>query len=119
MKVKLDENLPVRVAAIVAAHGHDVDTAVDESLAGADDPTVSAVATEADRLVLTLDRGFGDVRRYPPGTHAGILVLRIEDQSVSAVATAVEGLLDVVDLDGLTGCVAVYFDGNLRIRRPS
>lgn len=119
MKVKLDENLPVRVAAIVAGRGYDVDTAVDEGLAGADDLTVSKVATEAGRLVLTMDRGFGDVRRYPPGTHAGILVVRIEDQSAPAVADTVEGLVDAVDLDGLSGCVAVYRHGNLRIRRPS
>lgn len=67
MKVKLDENLPGSSAPIFAEAGHDADTVEEEGLAGSDDPT----ATEVGRLVVTLDRGFGDVQRYPPGSHAG------------------------------------------------
>lgn len=119
MKVKLDENIPSRVGAILADAGHDVDTVVDEGLAGADDPTVSAAATAEERLVVTLDRGFGDIRRYPPGSHAGILVLRVDDQAAPAVTHAVEQLLESVDLEELAGCVAVFRDGDLRVRRPA
>ncbi len=119
MRVKLDENIPSRVGVIVADAGHDVDTVVDEGLAGADDPTVSAAATAEERLVVTLDRGFGDIRRYPPGSHAGILVLRLDDQAAPAVARAVEQLLESVTLDELAGCVAVFRDGDLRVRRPA
>jgi NADPH-dependent ferric siderophore reductase len=63
-----------------------------------------------------MDRGFGDVRRYPPGSHAGILVLRLDDQAAPALAAAVEDLLDSVD--DPAGCVAVYCDGDVRVRRP-
>lgn len=119
MRVKLDENIPTRVGAIVADAGHDVDTVVDEALGGANDPAVSAAATAAERLVVTLDRGFGDIRRYPPGSHAGILVVRVEDQAAPAVARAVEQLLESVALDDLAGCVAVFRDGDLRVRRPA
>ncbi|MDQ3931836.1 MAG: hypothetical protein M3252_03230 [Actinomycetota bacterium] len=38
-------------------------------------------ATRDDRLLLTLDRGLGDIRKHPPGTHAGVLVLRLDHQS--------------------------------------
>jgi predicted nuclease of predicted toxin-antitoxin system len=81
VKIKLDENLPATTGSIFAEAGHDVDTVADEGLAGSDDPTVSRVASEAARLVITLDRGFGDIQRYPPGTHAGILVLRLDNPS--------------------------------------
>lgn len=117
MKIKLDENLPRSAAAILSDAGHDVDTVLDEDLGGADDPTVSRAATESGRLILTLDRGFGDIGRYPPGSHAGILVLRIDDHSRSAVADTIAELAQRVDLDGLAGCVAVYRDGALRVRR--
>lgn len=71
MRIKLDENLHVGLAATFAAAGHDVDTVIDEGLSGADDPTVLTAATAENRLIVTLDRGFGDLRAYPPGTHAG------------------------------------------------
>jgi predicted nuclease of predicted toxin-antitoxin system len=119
VKVKLDENLPGRARSIVEAVGIDVDTAEDEGLAGADDGSVGRAATEAGRLLITLDRGFGDVLRYPPGSHAGVLVLRVDDQSVATVCDAVRAVIDSYELDSLEGCVAVYRNGTLRVRRPT
>jgi len=37
MKIKLDENLPLQIAARLAILGHDVHTVFDENLAGAQD----------------------------------------------------------------------------------
>jgi len=52
------------------------------------------------------------------GSHAGILVLRLDDQSLPATRAAGEDLVQDVALDDLSGCVAVYRHGNLRVRRP-
>jgi predicted nuclease of predicted toxin-antitoxin system len=71
VRLKLDENLPDVAREAAVALGHDVDTVADEGLGGAPDPDVLAAAASEDRFVVTLDRGFGDVRRYPPGSHAG------------------------------------------------
>lgn len=119
MKLKLDENVPQSAGAVLRGAGHEVDTVADEDLSGATDLAVSAAATRAGRLVLTLDRGFGDVRTYPPGAHSGILVLRVEDQSPSAILREIRHLAEHVDLDTLVGAVAVYRAGDLRVRRPT
>lgn len=119
MKIKLDENLPRSAKAVLAEAGHDVDSVEDEGLAGADDPTVSAAATEVERLVITLDRGFGDVQRYPPGSHAGILVLRVDDQSAVSVCRTLSELVEQNAIEDLGGCVAVFRNGDLRVRRPA
>lgn len=47
-----------------------------EQLAGRSDPVVVREAEGEDRMLLTLDRGVGDLRHYPPGSHAGIVVRR-------------------------------------------
>ena len=88
MKIKLDENIPQRVAPVLSQARHDVDSVDDEGLAGTDDATVSQAATTEGRLVVTLDRGFGDTQRCSPGSHAGVLVLRVDDQSSASVAEA-------------------------------
>jgi predicted nuclease of predicted toxin-antitoxin system len=103
--------------ALVAA-GHDVDTVLDEGLAGASDPQVVAAATVTGRLLITLDRGLGDIRKYPPGGHAGILVLRPPDQSATTVAAALAELIAGQDLHALDGTITVAQRGLLRIRRP-
>jgi hypothetical protein len=76
LKVKLDENIPGAIAELMRAREFDVDTVLEESLGGRSDPDVLAAATAEGRMLMTLDRGFGDVRSYPPGSHPGIVVLR-------------------------------------------
>jgi hypothetical protein len=48
-----------------------VDTVLDEQLGGHKDSVVVQAATDDDRMVITLDRGVGDIRNFPPGSHAG------------------------------------------------
>lgn len=42
MKIKLDENIPVALGAILDACGHDTDTILEEELSGKPDPVVLA-----------------------------------------------------------------------------
>jgi Domain of unknown function (DUF5615) len=89
-----------------------------EGLGGAPDRDVVAAATAAERIPVSLDRGLGDIRAYPPGSHAGIVVLRLTDQSAAAAIKAVSDLATVTDPDSLAGAVAVLQCGLLRIRHP-
>jgi predicted nuclease of predicted toxin-antitoxin system len=118
VKFKLDENLPVSSAAVLASSGHDVDSVSEEGLSGAPDPDVVAAATVAGRVLISLDVGLADIRAYPPGTHAGIVVLRLTDQSAVAVVKAVSDLAAVTNAESLAGAVAVLQRGLLRIRHP-
>jgi predicted nuclease of predicted toxin-antitoxin system len=40
MKIKLDENMPSDLGALLASQGHDVETVAGENLAGADDTLI-------------------------------------------------------------------------------
>ena len=57
----------------------DVIRVQDLHLGGAPDPQIFAKAQELKRVLLTNDRGFGDVRAYPPSSHHGIVVLKLTD----------------------------------------
>ena len=117
MKFKLDENLPVSSTAILTSAGHDVDTVTQEGLIGAPDRDVVTAATAAGRILISLDRGLGDIRAYPPGSHAGIVVLRLTAQSAAATK-AISDLASLTNPDSLAGAVAVLQRGLLRIRHP-
>src|SRR5712692_4130044 len=88
MRLKLDENMPATPVELLSGWDHDVTTAVEEGLAGRDDPTVAEGVTREGRMLITLDRGFGNIRSYPPGDHPGIIVLRLPDQRPAHVAAA-------------------------------
>lgn len=69
-------------------------------------------------MLVTLDRGFGDVRRYPPGTHAGVVLLRLRRQSLPFQIAAMELLLSYEGLEELPGCTTVVTPSSVRVRRP-
>jgi predicted nuclease of predicted toxin-antitoxin system len=119
VKFKLDENLPVSSAAILTSADQNVDIVTDEGLTGAPDHDVVAAATAAGRILISLDRGLGDIRAYPPSSHAGIVVLRLTDQSTTAATKPVSDLATLTNPDSLAGAVAVLKRGLLCIRsRP-
>ena len=69
-------------------------------------------------MLVSLDVGLGDIRAYPPGSHTGIVVLRLTEQSATAVSKAVCDLAALTNADGLAGAVSVLQRGLLRIRHP-
>lgn len=117
MRLKLDENLPLDLAHFLSDRGHDVETVLGERLGGEDDPLVVRAATDEERLVFTLDRGVGDIRRYPPGSHPGIVVLRPASQDAGSLLELVDRFLQWAQLSQLNGCVLIVEPHRVRVRR--
>ncbi len=117
MKLKLDENLPADAVKVCRDAGHDVETVVEEDMGGAIDPDVLAAATREGRVLITLDTDFADARRFPPGTHGGIVVLRIHDQRWNALRPHLERVIGSDVLDHLAGGLAIVTEARIRYRR--
>ena len=80
MKIKLDENVSAEATHVLAALGHDVDTVASEGLTGRLNLDVLSAAIRQDRLLITQDIDFSDARRYKPGAHHGIILLRLRSR---------------------------------------
>jgi predicted nuclease of predicted toxin-antitoxin system len=118
VKVKIDENLSGSHGRILAEAGHDVTDVHDEGLAGASDDDVWARVCDEDKLLVTLDHDFSDVRRFAPGTHPGILLLRTTHPSLTVVSQILHRVLREQPLETLARCLAVADETRTRIRRP-
>ena len=79
MKVKLDENIPVRLAGELTNLGHDVDTVASEGLKGRPDGDVWSASRREERFLISQDLDFSDVRQFKPGTHPGLLLVRLRE----------------------------------------
>lgn len=119
MRFKLDENIPTQVFELLRELGHECATIIDEGLSGARDAEVASAALREDRMLITLDRGFGDVRTYPPGGHPGIVVIRTLDQSARDVAGLTASFVQGYDLESLRGCLVIVEESRVRVRWPS
>jgi hypothetical protein len=65
---------------------------------------------------MTFDFDFADVRHYPPGSHGGIVVLRLHDQRWSSMQGPVSRLLAAGSLDGLASGLAIVDETRVRYK---
>ncbi len=118
MRFKLDENVPRRAAELLADEGHQVSTVKDEGLVGGTDATIVKAASEENLVLVSLDKDLGDLRTFPPGTHPGIIVLRLSDQSPDSVVNVLGSFLARFNAEDVSGCLVVLDAARVRIRRP-
>jgi predicted nuclease of predicted toxin-antitoxin system len=118
MRIKLDENLPAELADDLRRLGHLVDTVGDEGLLGHADPFVADAARRARRCLFSLDKGLGDIRRYPPNAYHGIVLFRFRRLGRTAVRRGILGLLPEIERQApLRGMLIVAGDSGIRIKR--
>lgn len=118
MRVKLDENLPHRLVAVLRELGHDTDTVVDEGLGGASDERLWPEVQREEAFFITKDLDFSDERRYSAGTHHGVLVVRLSDDRSSAVAQRLRLLFRTEPVATWHAYLVVVTDHKVRVRRP-
>lgn len=118
MKIKLDENLPLRLIPILSGLGHDTDSVHHEGLKGKDDPTVWQAAQQEERFLITQDLDFSDLRHYIPGTHFGILLLRLNSPGRQELLDRVRFLFEEEGAENWQSCFVVATDIKIRIHRP-
>jgi len=116
-RLKTDENLPDSAGMLLRTAGHDVTTVLGEKLGGAADPKVAEVCRSETRALVTLDRGLGNIRAYPPADNHGIVVLRPRDQSVDAVLAVVQTFVALLETHPLAGALWIVDERRFRIRR--
>ena len=116
MKFKLDENLPEKVRETLDEFGHDVRTVVDEGLSGASDQAVFEACVAEDRILVTLDLDFSDIRAYPPGSCPGVWVIRPQAQTIVAIDKLVRAGVRLCSVERVRGQLWVIDEQRVRIR---
>jgi len=118
MKIKLDENLPVGLAVILSSLQHDVHTVGEENLSGRSDREVWEAAQRDARFLITQDLDFSDLRQFAPGTHHGILLVRLRSPDRQSLIRRIQDLFQHEDVSRWTGCFVVATGRKVRVVRP-
>jgi predicted nuclease of predicted toxin-antitoxin system len=117
LRFKIDENLPAEAAEILKSAGFDAHTVGDEDLAGAHDDTVAGASRSEDRILVTLDLDFANIRAYPPGEHAGIVVLRVKHQDKATVLVHIRRLIIALARRNPSGELWIVDGNRIRFRQ--
>jgi len=118
MKIKLDENLPLRLAILLKDLGHDIHTLGDEQLLGRADAEIWEATQRESRFLITQDLDFSDLRRFAPGSHHGILLVRLRSPNRGDLMERVKELFQNENVGEWTGCFVVATERKIRVLKP-
>jgi predicted nuclease of predicted toxin-antitoxin system len=116
VKFKIDENLPIEVAYVLGSAGHDALTVFDQRLVGADDRRILGICQDEERILITLDLDFSDVRSYPPQEYSGLVVLRLRRQDKPHVLETIERLVPLLEREQIERRLWIVEENRIRVR---
>lgn len=83
MRFMLDANMPRSTAALIREAGHEVAEVRECLPSGAPDEQVAQLARQEQRVLVTRDFDFADIRNYPPHQYPGLIVLELPDDATA------------------------------------
>ena len=114
----VDEDMPRSTEGALRQAGNKVEDVRDIGLRGHSDQEVFDYAQERGAVLVTADKGFSNILRFPPASHAGIIVVRVPD-ILSTARVNKELLRALAELEGedLQGVLVIVEIGRIRLRR--
>ena len=119
MRFKLDENLDVRLAALLAEGGHDTGTVLSQAMSGRSDEAIYQACTSERRTLVTLDMDFANPLRFPPGATEGIAVIRPRRAVLPAIRETLAAARNRLKDGTIKGSLWIVEPGRIRVYRPA
>jgi predicted nuclease of predicted toxin-antitoxin system len=118
MKIKLDENLPFRLVGILSELGHEIDNIPQEGLKGCNDEQVWEATQRSGRFLITQDLNFSNINLFKPGTHYGLLLIRLRNPGRNALLKRIQTIFQSEEVERWQGCFVVVTEHKIRVRSP-
>lgn len=113
---KVDENLPVEVAEYLRQAGYNAITVHEEGIGGTSDAVLAEICRSEQRVLLTLDTDFSDIRAYPPERFSGFVILRLRRQDKPNVLNVIARLVPFFQTEPIVGRLWIVEEERFRIR---
>lgn len=116
MKFLVDENVFPKITLHLRSLGHDVKSIQEEGLNRIADDEIVRLAKKEDRAIITFDKHFGNVLKYPPSNTAGIVHIRIHPPLLKDLLLAIDNLFKKYRLPSFHGKLIVLSRTGYRVR---
>ena len=115
LKFLIDVGVSKKVEEWLIRNGYDIKTVRDIN-PRMDDDKILSIAAHENRMVITMDKDFGELVYHSNLTHSGVLLLRLEDAKADKKVKTIEKILSEYS-DRLQNNFCVFQYGRLRIRK--
>lgn len=118
IKFIIDEDMPRSTGKLLEEHGYIIRDIRDCGLRGAEDDEVYEFAQKEKAALITGDRGFGNILRFPLGAHFGIVIANFPNEmSTKEINSQLLTILKDIPEDNFEGNLIIIEPGKVRIRR--
>ena len=102
---------------LLCREGYDAVSVLDQRLGGAGDATIASVCKNEGRILITLDKGFADIRAYPLRAFADFIVLHLHRQSTFHITKIIKRLIPLLSSQPLKNCLQIVSATKVRVKR--
>lgn len=118
LKFVVDEDMPRSTSKLLRDKGFDVLDVRDCGLRGKSDEEVFRFAQKEGAVILTGDSGFGNLLKFPVGSHSGIVIVHFPNEvSTSDLNHQISMEFDKLAETEFNGNLIIFEPGKIRIRR--
>lgn len=116
MRFLTDENIFPQTITFLRKSGHDVKDIQESGLHQITDDKIIETASQEERTIITFDKHFGDILRYPPDSLSGIILIRIHPPLLKDIFDALNNLFKNYHAATFKGRLVVLSKSGYRIR---
>ena len=119
MKIFANENLFEPIIDYLRSLGNDVLSIRDSGLSGISDDEVFEKACKENRVIITMDKDFTRIFRFPPEKCGGIVVAKIYKRTVDETLTIFKKYYQPIKEEDIKGNLIIITPEGIRIRRST
>lgn len=119
MKFFADECIYFATIKMLRKLGYDVETVTEQKLESQDDEKIFEYAKKSNRILLTFDKDFGNIFRFPLGSHPGIIIVRLKPQTPEETNHLLRNFLKETIPADISRALVVIGKEKVRIRKPA
>ncbi|OGF65057.1 MAG: hypothetical protein A2Y62_16660 [Candidatus Fischerbacteria bacterium RBG_13_37_8] len=112
-----DENISPRTVSFLRSLGYKVFDLRENNLTSISDEEILKLAKKKNSVLITMDKHFANIIKYPPKDYAGIIRIRIHPPLLGEINKALQYLLNNISIENLRGSLIILEKIGYRIRR--
>lgn len=89
----VDENVPQRIGEYLENLGYNVIEIYHKKYKGMSDDEIFDLAIKEKRIIITFDKHFSNILKYPLDSHFGIVIIKIEPPIIENIIKSLKKLL--------------------------
>jgi predicted nuclease of predicted toxin-antitoxin system len=114
-----DENIPFKIVDLLRSLNYEVFDLRENQLCSLSDEEILKLAKDKNLVLITFDKHFSNIAKYPPEQYSGTIRIRIHPPILEDINNALKLLLERMKIEEMRGRLIVLEKNGYRIRKST